>query len=92
VLDAAGLARVPTARLRERVAAVRELEIDGERRPGGSTWQSRARGRPLESPWIEGALAELAAEVAVPAPINACLAEAARQARSLRAAEVLSAS
>ena len=89
VLDAAGLARVPTAALRERVAHVRELAIDGTPRPGNSTWQSRARGRPLESAWIEGALVELAAEVGVPAPVNARLAEAARSARPLTAETAL---
>ena len=91
VLDAAGLPRVATADLLERVAAVRLAEVDGRRREGGSTWQSRARGRPLESEWIEGALARLAAEHGVPAPVNAALAAAARDPRPRTAAELLGA-
>lgn len=91
VLDAAALPRVASTLLRERVAGVREVPVAGEVRPGNSTWQSRARGKPLESPWIEGALAELAAAVGVPAPINTFLAEAARHSRPLRADEVLAA-
>ena len=77
VLDAAGLPRVSPSALRERVAAVRDAPIAGQDRPGSSTWQSRARGKPLESAWIEGALARLAAELGVPAPVNAALAAAA---------------
>lgn len=91
VLDRAGLERVPTAELLERVAAVRLAEVDGRRREGGSTWQSRARGAPLETPWIEGALARLAAERGLAAPLNAALAAAAREGRALQAAEVLGA-
>ena len=82
---------VPTDELLARVAAVRALPVDGRARAGGSTWQSRARGRPLETPFLEGALAELAREVGVPAPVNAFLARAARDPRPLRAADVLAA-
>ena len=77
VLDAAGLARVPTAELLERVSAVRVAPVDGQRREGGSTWQSHALGKPMETPYLEGAMAALASEVGVPAPVNAALAEAA---------------
>lgn len=88
-LDAAGVARVPSAEFRARVAHVLVEDVDGAARAGGSTWQSHRRGRPLESPWLEGALAELAARVGVPAPVNAYLARVARAPRTLTAAEVL---
>jgi 2-dehydropantoate 2-reductase len=91
VLDAAGLDRVSTAELLERVKLVGVAPVDDHRRDGGSTWQSRQRGQPLESRWIEGALAELAEEVGVAAPVNAALAAAAEAPRELTAAEVLGA-
>ena len=77
VLDAAGLARIPTPEFRERMALVEAERVDGEERPGGSLWQSQARGTARETPWIEGAMARLAEEVGVPAPANARLAAGA---------------
>jgi 2-dehydropantoate 2-reductase len=92
VLRRAQLERVPTHELIARVAGVRPAQVDGKYREGGSTWQSRARGQPLESHWIEGAMARFAAEHGVPAPINSALAEAASSQRLLRVAEVLAGS
>ena len=91
VLSHAQVDRVPTHELIARVAGVRPAKVDGRHREGGSTWQSRARGQPMESHWLEGAMARLGAEHGVPAPINAALAEAARSQRPLRAAEILDA-
>lgn len=90
ILDAAGVARVPSDEFQNRVAEVDCLPVDGEKRGGGSTWQSRRRGVPLETPWIEGAVAELAESIGRAAPINAMLAAVATAPRSLTAAEVLS--
>ncbi len=89
VLAAAGLPRISTDMLLQRMRAVQSLPVDGEERPGGSTWQSRARGRPLESPFIEGAMAELAQRIGVDAPVNARLARAAITGRPLTADEFL---
>ncbi|MAG58583.1 MAG: 2-dehydropantoate 2-reductase [Planctomycetes bacterium] len=89
VLDAAGTDRVPTDELLERCSAVTADAVDGQRRSRGSTWQSHARGQPMESPWLEGAMADLAAVVGVPAPVNATLAAAAQGPRRLTAKEAL---
>ncbi|QDU69505.1 2-dehydropantoate 2-reductase [Planctomycetes bacterium Pla86] len=89
VLADAGLEHVPVEELLERCACVGEAPIGGVAREGGSTWQSRARGLPLESPWIEGAIARIAGEHGLEAPINAALARAALAPRDRRAAEFL---
>lgn len=89
VLDAAGLERVSQDELLRRTEAVGAARIDGEHRPGGSTWQSRARGAPLESPWIEGAMAALGRSVGVETPILDALTLAAQTSRPLRAAQLL---
>lgn len=89
VLTQAGVTFVPRDQLRERTRHIRMLPIDGQERPGGSTWQSRRRGQPLETPWIEGALADLAERYGLSAPINRYLADAARLPRDLLARDVL---
>lgn len=89
VLAAANIDRVPTDEFLQRGSALRIGRVDGQRREGGSTWQSRKLGKPLETPWLEGALADLAERVGVPAPINRFLAEAAKAPRDLTAREVL---
>ncbi len=89
VLDRAGLERVRQSELMERTKAVGQASIDGELRPGGSTWQSRARGKPLESRWIEGAMAALGRSLGIATPVLDALTQAADEARPLRAADVL---
>lgn len=89
VLTAAGVDRVPTNEFLQRGARLKIGRVDGMRRDGGSTWQSRKLGKPLETPWLEGAMADLAERVGVPAPVNRFLAEAAKNPRDLTAAEVL---
>ncbi|MCR9247655.1 MAG: ketopantoate reductase family protein [bacterium] len=91
VLDAAAIDRVPEDEFAERVAAIDCVAVAGEERGGGSTWQSRQRDKPLESPWIEGAIAAIAESCGVPAPINALLAALARAPREVSAVEVLAA-
>jgi len=89
VLDAAGLDRCGQEDLLQRTRLVRPSMIDGQGRPGGSTWQSRARGKPLESRWIEGAMVRLARRVGVDVPVLQLLTAAAEDPRTLTAAEVL---
>ena len=90
VLDAARPDRVPTVELLARCKRVREVPVAGAMRGGGSAWQSMQRGTSLESPWLEGAVAEYAEQAGLCAPINAALADAARQLRPCTAAEILS--
>lgn len=89
VLTASKVERIETSQLLDRCENIRLKPIDGEDRPGGSTWQSFQRGRPLETPWIEGAIARLAELVGVAAPINRRLAELALQGKTAKASEVL---
>lgn len=89
VLAAAKVDRVSTEALLDRCRAVTVEAVDGHARAGGSTWQSRARGKSLESPWIEGLIARLATQHGITAPINTYLAAASREPRALTAAEVM---
>ena len=89
VLEAAGIERVKTDELLERCKKVNLKPIDGERRAGGSTWQSFMRGKKLETQWIEGAMARLADEIGVSAPVNHKLAALASDYRTAQAREVL---
>lgn len=89
VLQAANLEHVPKKKLFARVTSITLGEIDGQVRGGGSTWQSYQRGKPLESRWLEGAMADLADEVGVPAPVNRFLSDVSLEPRPLRAAQVL---
>lgn len=76
VLRAAGIDFVDVAAF---VAArARPLgEIEGVPRGGGSTWQSFQRGRPLETPYLNGEIVRIAKSAGVDAPVNRRLLEAA---------------
>ena len=89
VMDAAGIDRVATAELLQRCKCLSLAPIDGQRREGGSTWQSLKRGKPLETPWIEGAIAELAKANEANAPMNAMLTELAVLRQTINATELL---
>lgn len=91
VMDRAGMPHATKEELQQRAQLVNLLPIDGKHRPGGSTWQSLQRNRPLESPWLEGAIVELAEQAGCSAPINQRLSEAAKTLQKLAAAEVLGA-
>lgn len=91
VLARARVERVPMQVLMERTAHVRIEQVDGEVRGGGSTWQSAQRGRPLESEWIEGAMASLADRTGMEAPVNRLLATMAAEGWRLPASELLAA-
>ena len=90
ILEAAGIERIATKELLNRAAKIKLKPIDGERRPGGSTWQSFKRGKPLETEWLEGAMAKLANQFNVPAPVLYAIVSAAEAGRTVTAAEVLS--
>jgi 2-dehydropantoate 2-reductase len=54
--------------------------VGGERRGGGSTWQSFARGvRAVETDYLNGEIVLLGREHGVPAPVNALLQQLARE-------------
>lgn len=89
VLDAVGMDRVSTDELLARAAHIKLKSIDGEQRPGGSTWQSLQRGKPLETQWIEQAMAELADAHNVAAPVCHAITQAAQNCRRVTAAEIL---
>lgn len=52
--------------------------IDGPR-PGSSTWQSVARGRPVEVDYLNGEIVRLARELGEDAPVNRALQAMARE-------------
>jgi 2-dehydropantoate 2-reductase len=75
VLDAAGIDYASTeedhARRGDNLVLV---PINGERRTGGSTWQSLARGTgSVETDWLNGEIAALGRLHGVPTPVNAAL-------------------
>ncbi len=76
-LEAAG---IPCASDDEEAARRGDLlrwgPIDGRRRPGGSTWQSVATGRPIETHDLNGEIVRIGAAAGVPTPANALLVEA----------------
>ncbi|MEM9410076.1 MAG: 2-dehydropantoate 2-reductase N-terminal domain-containing protein [Planctomycetota bacterium] len=89
VLLKADLPRIPTGELLNRCSSVNLTGVAGFERKGGSTWQSQQRGRPLESAFIEGAMADLGESLGVAVPVNRFLANAALNPRELTAAEAL---
>ena len=88
ILSSLKIDRVLTKTLLDRVSQLELLTIDGEPRLGGSTWQSRQRGKPLESEWIEGEIARLAEAGGLKAPVNQFLSKASQSPRDLLAKEV----
>lgn len=89
VLTAAGVDRVSERELTARVADVESRSVGGIAREGGSTWQSRARGRPLETPWLEGEVARIAERAGLDAPICRRLTEAAERGATVSARAML---
>jgi 2-dehydropantoate 2-reductase len=53
--------------------------IGGATRPGGSTWQSLARGKPLEVDFLNGEIVTLGHAHGVPTPANAALQRVASE-------------
>ena len=89
VFAKANLDHVTKEELLARCESVDVSQVDGQDRAGGSTWQSRQRGKPLESRWIEGAIADLADEAGIPAPVNRFLSDTSLEPRPLLAKDVL---
>ncbi len=81
-LSALGLSRTTVAEETERRSNIASRPIGNATRAGGSTWQSLARGAPLETDYLNGEIVLLGRLAGVPTPINAALqalvAEAAR--------------
>ena len=75
---AAGITSVPDDEERARRGdAIRIGRIDGHPRGGGSTWQSLARGAPVETDHLNGEVVLLGRLHGVPTPVNAALQQLA---------------
>jgi len=81
VLDAAGIERATPDEDRERRGDhLRLRPIAGDRRQGGSTWQSLARGAgAIETDYLNGEIVLLGRLHGVPTPANEMLQRLARQ-------------
>lgn len=77
-LRAAGIAYAERDRARN--DAIRPRAVAGKRRPGGSTWQSLARGTgSVETDWLNGEVARLGRCHGVPTPVNELLRQLANE-------------
>ena len=86
VMQAAGWTLVPAAEEAKRRKLVIEQPVEGITRPGGSTWQSLARGRTLETDYLNGEIVLLGRRHGVPTPVNELLQRAADEAARTRRA------
>ena len=89
VLKAASRYTISKEQLLERCDRVVIASASHMQREGGSTWQSLKRGKPLESRYLEGGIADLANEIGISAPINRFLANVSLEPRRLTVKEVL---
>ncbi len=81
VLAAAGIEHVSVDEDRARRGDIlRIVPIDGKPRPGASTWQSLARGLPVEVDHLNGEIVLLARLHDLPAPVNTLLQQATHRA------------
>lgn len=81
VLAAAGIDHVSEADDRARRGNIlRIVPIDDRPRPGASTWQSLARGNPVEVDFLNGEIVLLGRLHGVPTPVNEVLQEATHDA------------
>ena len=81
VLAAAGIDHVSEADDRARRGDIlRIVPIDDRPRPGASTWQSLARGNPVEVDYLNGEIVLLGRLHGVPTPVNEVLQEATHEA------------
>lgn len=81
VLVAAGIDHVSAAEDRARRGDIlRIIPIDASARPGASTWQSLARGLPVEVDYLTGEIVLLSRLHGVPAPVNTMLQRAVHRA------------
>lgn len=70
---AGGFSYASAAEIDARCAGIEIRAIGGKSRPGGSTWQSLARGGPLEVDFLNGEVALLGRQLGVATPVNAGL-------------------
>jgi len=78
-LRAAGI-EFAEARDRTRIEAVRPRAVAGRERPGGSTWQSLARGAgSVETDYLNGEVVLLGRSHGVPTPVNELLQQLANE-------------
>jgi 2-dehydropantoate 2-reductase len=81
VLTAAGIDHVSAAEDRARRGDIlRIIPVDASSRPGASTWQSLARGLPVEVDYLTGEIVLLSRLHGVPAPVNTMLQQAVHRA------------
>jgi 2-dehydropantoate 2-reductase len=71
--DAHGLDYANEDETAARATAVRSRPIAGSTRGGGSTWQSLARGTPLETDYLNGEIVRLGRLAGIATPVNAGL-------------------
>ena len=87
MLAAAGIDHVTDAEDKARRGDwLRLAPVGNGRRPGGSTWQSLARGTPVEVDYLNGEIVLLGRLHGVPAPVNEMLQRAAHEAAAAGAA------
>jgi 2-dehydropantoate 2-reductase len=87
VLDAAGIVYTSSAEDRERRGDIlRIIPIDDQGRPGASTWQSLAKGLPVEVDHLNGEIVLLGRLHGVPTPVNELLQTETHRAVAARTA------
>jgi 2-dehydropantoate 2-reductase len=85
VLAAAGIDHVSEQEDRARRGdLLRMAPIDGQRREGGSTWQSLMRGLPVEVDFLNGEIVLLGRLHGVPTPVNTLLQQTTHDAVTAR--------
>ncbi len=85
MLAAAGIDHVTEEQDRARRGdLLRQPDVPGRSRKGSSTWQSLARGLPLEVDHLNGEIVLLGRLHGVPTPVNEVLQRAARTATAER--------
>lgn len=89
VLSVAQLDFAAHEELIQRCVNIQLADIDRQPRPGGSTWQSLQRDKPLETEWIEGAMARLGDQFSVQTPMLKLLTKLAKTRSTTTAQEAL---
>lgn len=89
-LQAGGLEFMSAHELRGKMAGIVTAHLDssGSPRPGGSTWQSIARGQTTETEHLNGWICDLGEQLGVQTPANCALMRMAMEAREPRCIEI----
>jgi 2-dehydropantoate 2-reductase len=88
VLSAAGLGFVGSGDLLAATSSLHMSRVSGERREGGSTWQSATRGLPNEVEHLNGYVVALGEKHGIPAPYNTAMVQLARSCPEPRSIEL----